>query len=559
MGGKTAWIAAVLVVLAIGVVVGVRYWPTQTDVTSIDQPSAGMTATPDGSGASDVTAGDVATAAEGAATAVAPAPEIGAQAGADSPVAEATTVAQAPSFDVVRVDPDGNTIVAGKAQPGARIEVIIDGVSVAEATADPSGKFVALFDVAPSDVPQVVTLSMPGADGAAVKSEQSVIMAPRKVAVAKAEPAIPATDTTIQTAQADPAVNPTPAQVATAENTEIVISTVTAETLARPAAQAVEGGLATLSGTAKSAVEGTAQKAAAELAGSTTDNAASLTGEATKAALAEEAAAAGAQDVAGAMTSTVGATGAATEEQVGQLAEQATTAATTMTPVTTMTTMTTTSAATTTTAATPAAPAEAEPKAPTVLLADRQGIQVLQAPQIPDAVVLDTITYENQGEVRIAGRASKPGFVRVYLNNKPIKSTRISPDGNWEADLPNVDTGVYTLRVDQVDEAGVVTSRMETPFKREAKDVVRQAAAAAAGSAKVATTAAADPDATQAQDATGVDLRLVTVQPGSTLWAIARQNYGEGVLYVRVFEANRDSIKDPDLIYPGQVFKVPKG
>ena len=49
----------------------------------------------------------------------------------------------------------------------------------------------------------------------------------------------------------------------------------------------------------------------------------------------------------------------------------------------------------------------------------------------------------------------------------------------------------------------------------------------------------------------------VTVQPGFTLWGIAQERYGDGVMYVQVFEANRDKIKDPNLIYPGQVFSVP--
>ena len=49
----------------------------------------------------------------------------------------------------------------------------------------------------------------------------------------------------------------------------------------------------------------------------------------------------------------------------------------------------------------------------------------------------------------------------------------------------------------------------------------------------------------------------VTVQPGFTLWGIAQERYGDGVLYVQVFEANRDKIRDPDLIYPGQVLSVP--
>ena len=54
-------------------------------------------------------------------------------------------------------------------------------------------------------------------------------------------------------------------------------------------------------------------------------------------------------------------------------------------------------------------------------------------------------------------------------------------------------------------------------------------------------------------------LVTVTVQPGYTLWGIAQESYGDGVLYVQLFEANRDLIKDPDLIYPGQVFSLPEG
>jgi nucleoid-associated protein YgaU len=52
-------------------------------------------------------------------------------------------------------------------------------------------------------------------------------------------------------------------------------------------------------------------------------------------------------------------------------------------------------------------------------------------------------------------------------------------------------------------------------------------------------------------------ISAITVQPGSTLWAISRERYGDGLLYVQVFEANRDKIRDPDLIYPGQVFELP--
>ncbi|MEL7027531.1 MAG: LysM peptidoglycan-binding domain-containing protein, partial [Pseudomonadota bacterium] len=51
---------------------------------------------------------------------------------------------------------------------------------------------------------------------------------------------------------------------------------------------------------------------------------------------------------------------------------------------------------------------------------------------------------------------------------------------------------------------------------------------------------------------------LVTVQPGDHLWGIATRRYGEGMLFVRVFEANKGQIRDPDLIYPGQIFTLPQ-
>lgn len=595
-GGKAVWAAMALTALAVAIVIVVRFWPADAPVGGQEKPaevaaqpkdegtaqSAPLAGGAEGSGVAADAAATVAPLAEpeaapqeSAQTDGTDAPQAdtatGAEAVADAPAARTepaqsaevpAVAAIAPSFDIVRVDPDGNTIVAGKAEPGARIEVMIDGAAVAEATADGSGKFVALFDVAPSDVPQVVTLAMQGSKGALVKSEQSVIMAPRKVTVAAADAAVgtePAAQAETTAPEAPKVAEAAQAEAAAEPGTdagasgEIVITTVTADTVAAPqpdvaaAGEAVVAAASDAAGAVATAKETGAEgvAAAAESLATATQSATaateSVTAAAESATQAEPATAAGSD---GAATATVAAD-AGTKVQPGA------------------------ADATPTVEDKPQVVASAEPKAaeapaaPTVLLADRQGIQVLQAPEVPDAIVLDTITYENQGEVKLAGRASKPGHVRVYLNNKAIKSTQITPEGNWEADLPNVDTGVYTLRIDQVDDTGAVTSRMETPFKREAEEVVRQAKADAADAAKTAESQA--PQAGEASEVagaeapTGVDLTLVTVQPGSTLWAIARKNYGEGILYVRVFEANRDSIKDPDLIYPGQVFKVPKG
>ena len=49
-----------------------------------------------------------------------------------------------------------------------------------------------------------------------------------------------------------------------------------------------------------------------------------------------------------------------------------------------------------------------------------------------------------------------------------------------------------------------------------------------------------------------------TIKKGDTLWAIAAEHLGNGSQYPKIFEANKEVIKDPDLIYPGQQIRIPK-
>ena len=186
-------------------------------------------------------------------------------------------------------------------------------------------------------------------------------------------------------------------------------------------------------------------------------------------------------------------------------------------------------------------PAETSPRSPpssAILRADRNGVEVMApaSPQVMSNVALDTISYSETGDVQLAGRAQSDATqIRVYLNNNAIIDLAVDGEGRWRGDLPDVDEGIYTLRVDEMDADGTITSRVETPFKRESAENL--AAATRSGDGPVS---------------------VVTVQKGDTLWAISRERYGDGLLYVRVFEANSDDIRDPDLIYPGQVFDLPK-
>jgi nucleoid-associated protein YgaU len=49
-----------------------------------------------------------------------------------------------------------------------------------------------------------------------------------------------------------------------------------------------------------------------------------------------------------------------------------------------------------------------------------------------------------------------------------------------------------------------------------------------------------------------------TVKPGDSLSKIAKQYYGNAMKYMVIFEANKPMLKNPDLIYPGQVLRIPE-
>ena len=171
-----------------------------------------------------------------------------------------------------------------------------------------------------------------------------------------------------------------------------------------------------------------------------------------------------------------------------------------------------------------------EDVAPVIFQPSEQGVRLIQpaARASDSSVTLDSISYDTAGRVTFTGRAMQSAAIRLYLDDVLTLETRAADDGSWRATAgAAIAPGVYTLRVDQVDETGAVTSRMETPFLRE------QIVEGALGD------------------------NQLTVQTGNNLWKLAEGIYGAGTRYTLIYQANRDAIRDPDLIYPGQIFKLP--
>ncbi|MGB0353611.1 MAG: LysM peptidoglycan-binding domain-containing protein [Paracoccaceae bacterium] len=287
-------------------------------------------------------------------------------------VAEAV-VTTAPVLDVIRVSPDGMTVIAGSAMPNAEIYLLLDGVDSADATADRAGNFVLLSKLAPSDSPRLLSVEATDETGARVAAAQTLVVAPIAAPVTVAE--------------------------ATDEAETVTQSTTT----------------------------------------------------------------------------------------------------------------------------------------PIVLQSDGQEVSLVQGGSTDGAALsIDTVSYSSAGDVQIAGRADSGAALRVYLNNALVAEVTGAEDGTWRADVANVAAGAYDLRIDQLAADGTVIARSETSFIREAAAEIADAAGGA-------------------QNA----IRVVTVELGFTLWGIAENMLGSGFDYVQIFNANRDQIRDPDLIYPGQVFTIP--
>jgi nucleoid-associated protein YgaU len=140
-------------------------------------------------------------------------------------------------------------------------------------------------------------------------------------------------------------------------------------------------------------------------------------------------------------------------------------------------------------------------------------------------LAVNAAEYGEHGNLRVAGIAPPGSTVRVYMDDKPVGQAVTGQDGKWNlSDAYGLGAGDHHMRIDRLAADGTVAARIEQMFSRQELEL-------AAGK--------------------------ITIEHGQNLWTIARKTYGHGVRYLVIFQANRKAIRDPNLIYPGQVFALP--
>lgn len=361
----------------------------------------------------------------------------------------------APAFDVVRVDGDGQTVIAGRAAPDEQVEVLLDGKVVGEARADRSGQFVAIVFANLSDSAQRLELrsTLPVAPDAAVETSGQT-----PAATSSSEPDTPS--------------------------------------IQEP--NALTGDLSDVAPSIQSNLQGLAAPSASG-------------------------------DTASLSSGGGGSTGVQRDDTAAGLTTQV------LSP--------TPSAVAVETPASPTTgpqyavsspviilPSSSPDAAPTLVQPQREQLALLQPVQRDIVgVVLDSITYDDKGAVILSGRGIAGRSIRIYANGRERGVVKISEDGSWRwASTMTNPESIELFRLDEIGGQGEVTSRIETPFEyaRLSPQIVRE--------------------------------RRVVIQKGDALWRIAEQFYGDGIRYSNIYGANAQLIRDPDLIYPGQVFTIPE-
>jgi nucleoid-associated protein YgaU len=442
----------------------------------------------------------------------------------------------APGFDLLRVEPDGSVVIAGKAAGDATVEIMQGETVLGTGTAGPEGDFVIVLDdpLAPGDY-QLSLRSMSG-DVLAVSPETAIVSVPEtpdgQVLAMVEAPGAPAELITVPEAPA----------AAPSEEPEVA-GEAPAETVEQPGAAVAEGEAAVSDEQVASQAEEPAAQEAAE----------APTGE----TAADEQMA------------------ASTEDETAK--EDAATA--------------------------PAARAEPESEASAqtdvAAAAPEQPADAGAQPAAEGSVVVEAVEIEGD-TVFVAGQANPGRTVRVYANDILLGDARASAAGRFlvetRRELP---VGPYMIRADLLDADGTVVARAAVPFDREPGEAIAavaptapaqtaqpaqepaagapqleaaeqsQASAPQGGEAATADTqdagepeAETDIAAAPAADATAPALQRVDgsviIRRGDSLWRISRRVYGRGIRYSTIYLANQQQIRNPDMIWPGQVFSVPQ-
>ena len=487
----------------------------------------------------------------------------------------------APSFDVVRVEPSGDTVIAGEAPPDSKVEILDGTATIGTVDTDNSGAFALPLDkpLAPGTHDLALKATNKDATVALLSDQRVTVSVPEPpskdvlVVVNTPDSASKVLESGAATAAASPpaATPPAAGSVATAPTATAAAPAVAAAapavaaaappvaeatppaTAAPPAvvaeasptspAQSAAGGAAPPAATGPSATAEATPPAAVTGSSETAPSSAATTAVANNSGASQEVASApSAQSATTPANQTAAPSATGADQQIAEAALPKESPVTGEQPITGEPKI----------ATEPPVQGEAliatEP--PAIAKTEEPAAAPTPPPPPPQpSVTVAAVEADTAGNVYVAGTAATGETVRVYIDDQPLGDAKPSPSGTWlvqtKKDMP---AGSYDVRVDQLGSDGSVIARAEVPFQREVDVAVLTPTGTASGATAGANVTAAMPP-----------METVIIKHGDNLWRIARGTWGKGMRWSTIYQANTDQIRNPHWIYPGQVFIMPKG
>ncbi|MBG0510293.1 LysM peptidoglycan-binding domain-containing protein [Agrobacterium sp. MOPV5] len=466
---------------------------------------------------------------------------------AAAPADAAQSSAATPTFDVLRVEPDGSAVIAGKAQPGAKLEILSNGKVVAQTTIDGTGDFAAVFDnpLPPGD--HELVLRSTDASGKATQSEEvaTVSVPDGKTGELLAMVSKPgkASRVLAMPEAAPPALQP---QAAPSQQ-----PAATSETSTNTASAPLAG---TAAPSAAAPLTSSVQVTAVEFEGSKIFVAGSAPAGSTVRALVDDreigksiTEASGHFVVEGDVDLSVGSHIITVEELNADGTAKVRVRVPFERPQTDQATVAMQTPSASSSATTTAAPAENQSTA-----SDRAAFEKLRTDVAKAFGILSNL-YKDQAtpalDQAIAGRsavviglkslsefrtaaATEPAFT-AFAGDITAKARQLLTSVEaWPNDVAAIGKGIASL-ASRLAELHITAPAAPAPQAPAGPQTFEQAPLA------------------ESQNS-------VIIRRGDTLWQISRRVYGQGVRYTTIYLANEDQIKNPDLIEPGQIFGVPK-
>lgn len=169
------------------------------------------------------------------------------------------------------------------------------------------------------------------------------------------------------------------------------------------------------------------------------------------------------------------------------------------------------------------------PKVARVFSSDVENIDMLNLEKLNDAITLDFLSYSPNGLIILSGRTISNTEIEILKSAEVLGKTKSDENGVWKFiikknDYANEEISIKTT----INGETLILTYDQAEIQRRFKNTNFEF----------------------------YDDRIV-VQKGNSLWRIARKTLGGGIFYTEIYKNNLAKIKNPNLIYPGQVFNIP--